>query len=412
MKFENKIKMTVAIGLMGAAANAVAQSTQAVIDNLRFSPRANYPTEQIPRNSSEVVNNLRGVDPASQTVPQFDSPQARGSVYQSLSQQSLSDETINSLTPGRTYVSPRSDIAVYGGWLQPSPPSQDGIPFGNLPAHIPEDWELDAYQGDQISKLIKESIAECRKTNDYGPRILCFEQAVRTIVAVSGDDGTQLAMRAMLSRAVDVVHHVMPFAGRNNAAIARAFCNFYENRFIDAIAFANNKARLCTNFEYLKSPTGTGLPALPEPVDGFKVSVLSFGRIFAEEMYEMSHDATFSVSAQAVALMRGIGYLGWDLASDRKWREPEVRQLMIKVYKLQRSPEYLEILASMSGEANGRSSEPRLIGSPVKKLNEKVFTILNEIKALAIVEKFRDSTSQIISPTIHENVLNELKALR
>ncbi len=327
------------LALLSIGSPAFAQEANAVLDNLTVVGATEAPDMNATANTSAPAQNQV-------PIPR----QSKSQILRSLEAQILPAQAIvnpQTETQGKVYIPP-SDVAYYGGWMRPSPPSMEGIPVGNIPSYVPDNFAVGAYEGPEIVKLLAKAEDECGD-EPMGARITCYEQYITTILTVSGQLDDQLLLRLTLNRAVDVVHHVMPFAGYNSDAIAQLIVNFYETMFNEAIAFTNNKAALCSNLDddYSVDKKTKTLHMDEMDTSELKVSVAEFGRIFAEQMYRIAQSSNLSESAKAVLLMRATGYLGWDLASDLRWREPAIRQVMIDVYNLQASREYKVMLAAM-----------------------------------------------------------------
>jgi len=346
MKTLNLIQALALMSVFAMSGLAQAQDTQNIISDLTISHKKTV--KSAPKNRIPL--------------------QDEKTILRSLKAQVLSKEIkeeIDEAAKGGKVYTPHSDVAYYGGWWKPSPPTMDGIPVGNIPRYIPDDFDKDAYQGDEIVTLIKETIRDCRN-NAPGPRILCYETQISTIMAVSGEDDNQRLLRFTLNRAVDVVHHVLPFAGRNSDAVAGLMDNFYETMLTQAVSFVNDKRKLCSNLD-----EDYGVSSKENHPDPLDVSVAEFGRLFVQEMYQLAQSTNITERAKAVLLMRATGYLGWDLSSDLEWREAPIRQLMSAVYKLQNSDDYDKLLSEIE------NNEPKL--STLNNFLNKLAIIMEDL---------------------------------
>lgn len=270
---------------------------------------------------------------------------------------------------------PFTDIAVYEGQNPVIPPRLEGIPIGSVfDSPIPE---LQIQYMKAVDEL--DEVTRMARKVPFGPKLETFEAGVAQILQASQNDDAERLLRITLNRAVDLVHHILPVAGRNPDLIAQSLDVYYERMFDLARAFGNNPARLLTviplkrgTAEYEAAETAAAArvlgqdPALEGLSEESKaalrphlqrqklanaVHVSEFGRVIAEEMYELSQ-TLFTDLAQAVILMRIVGYLGYDLLSDPSRAEPGVAKLIVRVHRLQYSPAYAHLLESVRAQVN------------------------------------------------------------
>lgn len=279
---------------------------------------------------------------------------------QRLQKQGFTEASVNQLQ--QSLPLPMSDVRFYGGYVMPSPPSTDGIPLG----HWFQNSGLENIQGIYTTReILAETLQLCRETaQDYGPLLTCYEQGVATILAVSGQRKDEEIARIILNRAVDTVHHVLPVAGKQRVEIARVLGNYYKSQFHRAAAFLNQSHLLNTRFEaelgILHSSDepydANGINDVVDPTPTLMyVSSAEAGRLQFADMYRMSTNLSLSESAQAIFLMRGLGYLGFDLTADPLSRDRFIRQLILGVMQAQESPVYNRILTSFAN-----SEEPKI----------------------------------------------------
>lgn len=395
MKLENWMKWTAVVAALGTVSVAGAQDAKKIAESLTISRRPTLPRGKVVQ--APVAGEQDIV--VKQTVQVDTGGAGQGQQAQVFQQVTVADskQVGNSLTlqrlpkgaieGGKIYVPP-SDLAYYGGWFRPNPPSDDGIPIGNIPRHVSDEFPNGAYQGKRIVQLILKSIDKCRDEK-VGQRIVCYEGKIGTIIAVSGERIDQRLLRFTLNRAVDVVHHFLPFAGRNSDAIADLTVNFYENMLYLGAAFINNDKQFCSNLDSLYQVTTQDTAQMI-----LDIQVADFGRIFLDQLYDLSRNSNLSQRARAVVLMRALGYLGWDLASDLKFREPAVAEAMIDVYELQASPTYERLLASITND-----KEPVI--ADVNAFKNQIFKIKSalpkQLQDAGVIKKDPDFYGSMVS---------------
>jgi hypothetical protein len=238
--------------------------------------------------------------------------------------------------------------------LQPAP-GVEGVRKTELP-------NSPAPQVYSTARVIQKALEDAALL-PIGEKISHFENSVKKVLATSGTRRHELIARMTLNRAVDTMNTVLPIAGNNPDEVARFVANFYTEAFKLALGFTTNQMHIqsvITFDEFYKN----------------NLYIAEYGRMFFTLMYRFSMNANISDSSKSVLMIKGLGYLGWDLKLDLRAREQMVRETLADIYTLQKEDRNLNsILASMD-----QGYEPTQ--SDVNKLRGKIFKILETLPSV------------------------------
>ena len=207
-----------------------------------------------------------------------------------------------------------------------------------------------------------------------------YDQA-HTWVASSGTKLTETYPRIMLNRCVDFFELMFPVAGSNTDEVRRFFANFWEKCYVNAIAYANNNLVVTENEHLLRLPSKVANYAKAyesvNPRVAFPVRYRSMVKFAYEQATFFYKNTTnyLAEEANAVGLIRLLGYLGYDNNSDLRRRRPEIVKTMTDIRRIQNSRGYMMIVTAL-GQArmfNPRERQAaRILRVKVSRLMKKL----------------------------------------
>lgn len=257
-------------------------------------------------------------------------------VVRSLQSQVLTADQIADLRdPALRTVRGVSDLQITTILKIRPAPSNVGIPALVFTA-ISDDVMDDAFSS---AEHIEESLRQ-RLNYKMGDRIGFLQRRAAAIIQSSKERSPEFLLRLTLNRSVDVINHVRGIIGRNADYVAARMAKFLVDGFVQSATYGNSQVGLVSQ---LTQGLTDGAPYART------VSIADYGRVFAsEQMLTLAQDPGITVGAQAMVLMRLLGYLGWDFNADLLRRERPLAQTIVQVYQLQHSPAYRRILSAFA----------------------------------------------------------------
>jgi len=244
-------------------------------------------------------------------------------------------------------------VPMYQGTVLPKPPGQEGIPDAGLSSDLAE--LLDGVGGTEdvfrSEEQIRLALFKSEDFKGFGSQITFFEQQAAEIIENSGTRNDERLVRFTINRAVDLVHHILPYVSRNADKTKVLIANTYRKCFELARAFATNRAEysfLSTLFgeDAFEKQTQDSYERLNKAIRK-NFYVAEYGRIFTQITLGLSSDAGISNTGRSIALMRGTQYLLLDLISDLNVNNRNIRKAIIDVAGLLRSETYAKLYNSI-----------------------------------------------------------------
>ncbi len=263
--------------------------------------------------------------------------------------QHLSQESIK-----ETNVTLTDSIKVILGLSRGTTPSQEGIPQSQFTIE-----DLNQLK-ESIStvELLIDTLKDSKLQPSYEDKRKFYEAKSFSIVKLTEKRQHEELIRMILNRSADVANAIIQYIHPSPVIRDRILVRFYEENF----KFAIQLAQASENLNYRQ------------------ISLAEFGRMYNRILWRFSANASFSPTAEALLLLKSVGYLGYDLNYDSHKSEKPLQAMLAKVVELQLvDPSYQNVLKFL--ESNTVLEDDQSIGqvNPLPKLRFKIYNLLKEL---------------------------------
>ena len=206
---------------------------------------------------------------------------------------------------------------------------QNGIGLPGLetePPPLPQSYAT-------LQQIFQDTFADIR-TETEGEKIRTFLRKISFLLSEDPANPPPVAVsdsiKVLLNRARDVFNTTAPSAGYNVEALADVYAHYFLRTFELASVMARNQTQIiCVGPLKVCSPGDT------QSLSGHSIYLANFGLQTAERLWSLQSETRISDGAQAIILIKLLGYLGMDFNMDLRRREPELSEVVHRILDLQ-----------------------------------------------------------------------------
>lgn len=269
----------------------------------------------------------------------------------------------------------RQEQVLSGFYQGELPPGMEGLPTIENGASL----KSDALENYPLSRHLENALDYVRMKTSGESWSYLLNRAYQ-IVAISqrkssSSERDEFLVRITLNRAIDIVNSTLSIIGYNNEDLAKALSIFLK---------MNYNLALDLNKSY-RIPLYKGINQYGDNPCRY-LSIAEFGRVYSNMLYSFS-PFNMSPSAQAILLMKTIGYLSYDIQFANVNKNSSINHILGDIYLLQNdNPNYQLILQDLKSNvavgtqshANNRRANVGVLRKDVEKILINLTRELNQ----------------------------------
>jgi hypothetical protein len=201
-------------------------------------------------------------------------------------------------------------------------------------------------------------------------KIIFLEQLVDKALKITQKNDNQEVVEETLKRSQDIVAKILPLVGRNTDIARLVIAGLLQDMVQLAKSYAKDAPDVPCKFERYEG----------ESISEGKLPYVNYGHYGVEiaQLFQKASKQNISLEAEAILLIRGLGYLGQDVSSDltaMRVSNQRVQNLKSDIIEVQQSPERARIIADLTGQ-NPEHKKYRPNPSDVASLRSQVMNVI------------------------------------